>query len=63
MRDGKESSAAWLQIDGVFTSMQAYKPVSTSEVAFYDDSVGTSTRCSRRGATGSTRAAATTCRC
>jgi hypothetical protein len=39
MRDGKESSAAWLQIDEVFASMQGYKPVSTSEVAFYDDSV------------------------
>ena len=39
MREGKESSAAWLRIDGLFTAMQAYKPVSTSEVAFYDDSV------------------------
>ena len=39
MRDGKESAAAWEGIDGVFAAMQAYKPVSTSEVAFYDDSV------------------------
>jgi hypothetical protein len=39
MRHGKESSAAWLQIDDIFTSMQSYKPSSTSEVAFYDDSV------------------------
>jgi len=39
MRDGKESPAAWDAIDGVFSAMQAYKPVSTSQVAFYDDSV------------------------
>jgi len=39
MREGKESPAAWDAIDGVFSAMQAYKPVSTSQVAFYDDSV------------------------
>jgi len=39
MRHGKESSAAWLRIDNLFTAMQDYKPVSTSQVAFYDDSV------------------------
>jgi Protein of unknown function (DUF4239) len=39
MRDGDESPAAWRAIDGVFAAMQAYKPVSTSQVAFYDDSV------------------------
>lgn len=39
MRKGKESAAAWEGLDGVFASMQAYTPVSTSEVAFYDDSV------------------------
>ncbi len=39
MRDGKESPAAWDAIDGVFGAMQNYKPVSTSQVAFYDDSV------------------------
>jgi ABC-type multidrug transport system fused ATPase/permease subunit len=39
MRDGKESARAWQGIDGIFTEMQAYRPVSTSEVAFYDDSV------------------------
>jgi hypothetical protein len=39
MRDGKESPAAWDEIDRVFAAMQAYEPVSTSQVAFYDDSV------------------------
>jgi len=39
MRKGKESSAAWLDIDEIFTAMQEYKPVTTSETAFYDDSV------------------------
>lgn len=39
MRKGKESAAAWEALDGVFASLQAYTPVSTSEVAFYDDSV------------------------
>ena len=39
MRKGKESAAAWDGLDDVFAAMQAYKPVSTSEVAFYDDSV------------------------
>jgi protein-S-isoprenylcysteine O-methyltransferase Ste14 len=39
MRDGKGSPEAWQGIDDVFAAMQAYKPVSTSEVAFYDDSV------------------------
>ena len=39
MRKGKESPAAWDGIDKVFAAMQAYKPTSTSEVAFYDDSV------------------------
>ena len=39
LRDGEESSAAWSGIDRVFAAMQGYEPVSTSEVAFYDDSV------------------------
>jgi Protein of unknown function (DUF4239) len=39
MRDGAESPAAWRGIDGVFEAMQAYRPVSASQVAFYDDSV------------------------
>ncbi len=39
MRDGKESEVAWKALDGVFAAMQAYGPVSTSQVAFYDDSV------------------------
>jgi hypothetical protein len=39
MRNGEESTAAWIRLDGIFTAMQAYKPVSTSEVAFYEDSV------------------------
>ena len=39
MRKGKESDAAWDRLDDVFASMQSYTPVSTSEVAFYDDSV------------------------
>lgn len=39
MRKGEESTAAWIRLDGVFTAMQSYKPVSTSEVAFYEDSV------------------------
>jgi hypothetical protein len=39
MRHGKESSGAWLRLDGVFTAMQGYEPSSASEVAFYDDSV------------------------
>jgi hypothetical protein len=39
MREGKESAAAGEGLDDVFAAMQAYQPVSTSEVAFYDDSV------------------------
>ena len=39
MRDGAESPAAWDAIDRVFSAMQAYTPVSASQVAFYDDSV------------------------
>ena len=39
MRDGKESPAAWRGIDGVFSAMQDYTPVTPSQVAFYDDSV------------------------
>ena len=39
MREGKESAAAWKAIDGIFAAMQGYEPVSTSEMAFYDDSV------------------------
>ena len=39
MREGKESPAAWDAIDRVFSAMQAYTPVSTAQVAFYDDSV------------------------
>ena len=39
MRQGKESQAAWQAMDGVFASMQGYAPVSSSQVAFYDDSV------------------------
>jgi hypothetical protein len=39
MRHGDESPAAWQGIDSVFAAMQAYKPVSTSQSAFYDDAV------------------------
>ena len=39
MRKGEESAAARDGLDEVFAAMQAYKPGSTSEVAFYDDSV------------------------
>jgi hypothetical protein len=39
MRKGEESSAAWLDIDKIFTAMQGYKPVTTAEISFYDDSV------------------------
>ena len=39
MRDGEESPAAWRAIDGVFAAMQAYRPVTSAQIAFYDDSV------------------------
>ena len=63
MREGKESSAAWLRIDDIFASMQSYKPSRRRRWPSTTTRSGTSTRCSRRGATGSTRAAATICRC
>ena len=39
MRHGDESPAAWQALDGVFGAMQAYTPVSRSQISFYDDSV------------------------
>jgi hypothetical protein len=39
MREGKESPSAWRAMDGVFAAMQGYPPTSSSQVAFYDDSV------------------------
>jgi len=39
MRHGDESAAAWRGIDQMFATMQQYKPVTTAQVAFYDDAV------------------------
>jgi len=39
MRDGRESTVAWADIDGIFDAMQSYQPKTSAQVSFYDDSV------------------------
>jgi Protein of unknown function (DUF4239) len=39
MRDGKESTVAWADIDGIFDAMQSYRPETSAQRSFYDDSV------------------------
>lgn len=40
LRDGKESDRAWRELQGFYTTLQAYEPKTTSQQAFYAEAIG-----------------------
>ena len=58
MRDGQESAAAWEGLDDMFSAIRPTSPSRPPRSRSTTTPCGTSTRCSRRAAAGSTRVAA-----